>query len=330
MNAYYLISILNTFVMLVIFSMSAVFSEAMKSREVTGVQVWGAVWLLLEIVVNFVRVSYGKGYHKLEKLKEIAEEYLKSKFGIDMICWVGLLLDVAIESELTIIARLMFLLKVPDYLEKIQALETKLLNTSLKENYWGLAKIFLTNFIFAHFLAVLLIMVTWLDLEDNWLSKVDAINAPWEEKYCWAYYWGTTIMFTVGFGDISAVNHREALFVVLIQAFSCIILAYNINCVGTLVSNIRAEDIEKVKKQKILKHLSDKNNISEDLTAKISNYIEECSNIKKNFNIEEDSAFISSLPKSMKKSFLRESNKKIFDNLPFFRTLSEQTLFEMA
>ena len=91
----------------------------------------------------------------------------------------------------------------------------------------------------------------------------------------------------------------------LIQAVSCICLAYNINCVGTLISSIRAEDIEKVKKQKILKHLSDKNNISEDLTAKISNYIEECSNIKKNFNIEEDSAFISSLPSSIKTSFLR-------------------------
>ena len=51
-------------------------------------------------------------------------------------------------------------------------------------------------------------MITWLDLKDNWLSKVDAVNAIWYEKYCWAYYWGTTIMFTVGFGDISPVNYK--------------------------------------------------------------------------------------------------------------------------
>ena len=137
----------------------------------------------------------------------------------------------------------------------------------------------------AHLLAVLLIMITWLDAEHNWLSKVDAMKAPWYEQYSWAYYWGTTIMFTVGFGDISAVHYKEALFVVLIQAFSCIILAYNINCVGILLSNLRAEDNEKVKKQKILKHLSEKNNISQDLIARISNYIEECSSMKKNFNI---------------------------------------------
>ena len=69
-------------------------------------------------------------------------------------------------------------------------------------------------------------------------------------------------MLTIGFGDISPVNYQEALLLVVIETFSCITLAYNINCVGVLFSNIRAEDVEKVKKQKTLKHLSEKNNIS--------------------------------------------------------------------
>jgi hypothetical protein len=33
-------------------------------------------------------------------------------------------------------------------------------------------------------------------------------NAPWYEQYSWAYYWGTTIMLTVGFGDIAAANYK--------------------------------------------------------------------------------------------------------------------------
>ena len=179
----------------------------------------------------------------MEKMREIAEGYFRGKFGIDFICLLAILIDIYLEEELMIIARSAFLFKGWDCLIKIQALETKLLNTSYKENCWGLVKIFLTNFIIAHFLAVILIMMSWLNRKKNWLSKVDAMEAPWEEQYCWAYYWGTTIMFTVGFGDISAVNHREAMFVVLIQAFSCIYLAYNINCVGTFINNIRAEDL---------------------------------------------------------------------------------------
>ena len=243
-----------------------------------------------------MKISYGKQYEKLEKLSEIASQYMKGKFKIDAVCWIGLLIDIFFESEFTIIVKSLFLLKGWDCVEKIQTFENKFLDTTYKENCWGLVKIFLINFIIAHFLAIILIMISWLDSKHNWLSKVDAMKAPWIEQYCWAYYWGTTIMFTVGFGDISAVNHKEAMFVVFIQAFTCIYLAYNINCVGIFISNIRAEDVEKRKRKKILKQLSEKNNISEDLRVKISKYIEECSNIKKNFNIEEDSAFISSLP----------------------------------
>jgi hypothetical protein len=66
---------------------------------------------------------------------------------------------------------------------------------------------------------------------------------------------------------------------------SCICLAYNINCVGTLISNIRAQDVEKGKNFKLFKQMSDKNNLTPDLTWRINNYIEESVNIKKKFNI---------------------------------------------
>ena len=132
-------------------------------------------------------------------------------------------------------------------------MERKLFNTSYKEHWWGLLKIFLSNFLIAHILAVLLIMMTWLNVESNWLSKVNAIDAEWSEQYSWAYYWGTTIMLTIGFGDISPVNHKEALILTVIETISCIVLAYNINWVGILFSNIQAEENEKVKKQKILR-----------------------------------------------------------------------------
>ena len=58
-------------------------------------------------------------------------------------------------------------------------------------------------------------------------------------------------MLTVGFGDISAQNYYEAIFLVFIETFSCITLAYNINYVGALIGSIRESDEEKKKKLKI-------------------------------------------------------------------------------
>ena len=54
--------------MLIVFTISVVFIEATFSREVTGVQIWAVIWLLTEIIVNFIRVTYGQGYNKLEKI----------------------------------------------------------------------------------------------------------------------------------------------------------------------------------------------------------------------------------------------------------------------
>jgi len=50
-------------------------------------------------------------------------------------------------------------------------------------------------------------------------------------------------MLTVGFGDITAANFQEAICLVLIETFSCLALAYNINCVGNLITNIKSQDI---------------------------------------------------------------------------------------
>lgn len=51
-------------------------------------------------------------------------------------------------------------------------------------------------------------MMSWLDNEQSWMNLKQIVDAPWYEQYAWAYYWGTTIMLTVGFGDLSAANYK--------------------------------------------------------------------------------------------------------------------------
>ena len=65
-------------------------------------------------------------------------------------------------------------------------------------------------------------------------------------------------MLTVGFGDLSATTDEEALTLIFVEIFAVMCLAYNINWIGTLISNIRAQDIEKGRKYKTFKQLSDK------------------------------------------------------------------------
>jgi hypothetical protein len=47
-------------------------------------------------------------------------------------------------------------------------------------------------------------------------------------------------MLTVGFGDLSASNVTEATCLIFIETISCITLAYNISCVGSIISELKA------------------------------------------------------------------------------------------
>lgn len=55
-----------------------------------------------------------------------------------------------------------------------------------------------------------------IDASQNWQVKLGIENAQWYIKYVWGYYWGTNIMLTVGFGDLAATNHYEAIILVFI------------------------------------------------------------------------------------------------------------------
>ena len=139
-----------------------------------------------------------------------------------------------------------------------------------------------------------------LSPQDSWYVEKGIVHAHWTEKYAWSAYWASNIMLTVGFGDISAANHKEAICIIFIETFSCLIMAYNVNKVGSILTNIRQEDQNRSKKFKIFKKLTDQNTVSEELAFKINNYIEESSNIKKKFNYEEDQEFLKELPSNLR------------------------------
>ena len=117
---------------------------------------------------------------------------------------------------------------------------------------------------------------------------------------------------------------------IVIEIFSVICLAYNINSVGMLISNIRSQDIEKSKNYKTFKQLSDKYELSNELEWKINHYIEESVNIRKKFNLEEENNFLQKLPSDLKKDYLKESNRSIFYHLTFFGNLVDKTLYAFA
>ena len=77
------------------------------------------VWLILEIVLGFVRVTY-IGSIKLEKLSEISKNYLKSQFIIDFLCVAVLFIDFLFPDGIQKrFVGIIFFLKISDALDKL-------------------------------------------------------------------------------------------------------------------------------------------------------------------------------------------------------------------
>jgi hypothetical protein len=62
------------------------------------------------------------------------------------------------------------------------------------------------NFFLAHFICLLMIAMTKLSPNKNWIVQKNMTNIPEIELYIWAYYWAITTMLSVGYGDFTPVS----------------------------------------------------------------------------------------------------------------------------
>ena len=74
---------------------------------------------------------------------------------------------------------------------------------------------------------------------DTWITASpayrDLLDAHWYTKYQWAFYWAVTTMISVGYGDIVPYNVYENAFTIITMFISCIMFAYNINSVWSII-----------------------------------------------------------------------------------------------
>jgi len=72
---------------------------------------------------------------------------------------------------------------------------------------------------------------------DNW-SPVTRSNIYWS-----AFYWSITTMSTLGYGEINASDTAERVFVMIAICIGCVIFAYGITNMCTLVANLNVQDV---------------------------------------------------------------------------------------
>lgn len=73
--------------------------------------------------------------------------------------------------------KVLILFKLMLVLNKIAGLEIVLISNCFREQYWALAKVLFFNFLFAHFIAIVLILMA--SCERSWMTEKKILNSPW-------------------------------------------------------------------------------------------------------------------------------------------------------
>jgi hypothetical protein len=109
----------------------------------------------------------------------------------------------------------------------------------------------------------------------------------WFHAYIWAFYWSTTIMLTIGFGDLTPKNSKEALIVTFVEMFSVIIFAYCISAIQSLLVSLREYENAKYHNLIIVNRYMHDNKIPYELQADVKHVVTNMTDTTKIIEVQE-------------------------------------------
>ncbi|EAS06963.2 cyclic nucleotide-binding domain protein (macronuclear) [Tetrahymena thermophila SB210] len=165
----------------------------------------------------------------------------------------------------------------------------------------------------------------------NWLEKLNISEEVYYQKYIYSIYWSITTMTTVGYGDISATNYEEALYISIIMLlFSCV-FAYSINNIGFILQEIEKSSKQLNEKITTIQRYLNRKNVNISLKSRIRHYLSFLAQEQKDRDKQAEDEILQILSNKLREEITVEINSKILNKYSIFTSnFSQQTLDKLV
>ena len=284
----------------------------------------------LDVIVNFVSVYHDVDDELVVENRKILCHYLSSWFPFDLVAVFPF--DTIILSDkyntLVRVARLpklYRLIRITKLLRMVKLVKEKrkILNPLIRMGA-GTQRLLISIIsiiIFCHIACCFWYLTAIMDDGlDNWVDFNHYIDASNFELYIASFYWVTSTVVTVGYGDIYAVNTNERIMSIVLMFVGVIFYSFTIGSLSSLLSEFDAKNSIFDQKLNTLIQVKKRYGVDENLYLRIKKALK-YGHLKTDQDKEN---FLSELPSNLRTELSFFMHKGIVSSIEFFKNRSER------
>ncbi|CAD8065518.1 unnamed protein product [Paramecium sonneborni] len=309
-------------------------TNAIDTIGVKSYLIFSIIMLGIDLLVSFNTGIKKRGEVILDR-KVIAEKYVIWEFELDLIGVISLILSLLLKNDYI---RILFYLRsyyVIRFSEKID--HSLQLRSNWKAAYTVLKLIIVVLFV-NHLMACFFFGVsfkqfqkddgnlpTWIEyngyVEDE--QTIESLN--YWSRYVVSFYWATTTVSTVGYGDITPKNDYEIGITLITMIIAGMVFAFNVASIRDVIVEMNSQETRYNSYEAVINRYMKIKNISLSTQARIIDYYQYIWQDEKNRNRPIEQLLISKLAPELRQQLQYETyinfvKCKIFWNFDFSET----------
>lgn len=92
-------------------------------------------------------------------------------------------------------------------------------------------------------------------------------------QYSFSLYWASTTMISIGYGDITPLNHEEVKYTIAVQFIACFVFAFSINAIWGIIQEMKVKKMTIHARMNVINVYMRDKNVSESLKSRVNAYL---------------------------------------------------------